>query len=54
MDLPIPEGDSLIIDFNKAYNPYCVYNKKYSCPLVPRVNYLQTEIQAGVKAFRRP
>lgn len=54
LDLDIPEGDSLIIDFNRAYNPYCTYNKKYSCPIVPRVNYLDTEIKAGVKAFKSP
>lgn len=52
LDLDIPEGDSVVIDFNKAYNPYCTYNKKYSCPIVPRVNYLDTEILAGVKAFK--
>lgn len=52
LDLDIPGGDSLVIDFNKAYNPYCTYNKKYSCPIVPRVNYLDTEILAGVKAFK--
>lgn len=51
IDLRIPQGDSLDIDFNKAYNPYCVYNKKYSCPLVPRQNYLQTRVEAGVKDF---
>ena len=51
IDLTIPEGDSIVIDFNKAYNPYCVYNKKYSCPLVPRQNYLRTNVRAGVKDF---
>ncbi len=51
IDLSIPEGDSIIIDFNKAYNPYCAYNKKYSCPLVPKVNTLNFGIKAGVKAF---
>lgn len=51
IDLSIPKGDSLTIDFNKAYNPYCVYDKKYSCPLVPRQNYLRTEVRAGVKDF---
>ncbi|MFC4219546.1 DUF1684 domain-containing protein [Flagellimonas marina] len=51
IDLTIPEGDTLVIDFNKAYNPYCVYNKKYSCPLVPRQNYLRTNVRAGVKNF---
>ena len=51
IDLTIPQGDSILIDFNKAYNPYCVYNKKYSCPLVPRQNYLRTKVRAGVKDF---
>ncbi|WP_420601639.1 DUF1684 domain-containing protein [Flagellimonas sp.] len=51
IDLTIPEGDTILIDFNKAYNPYCVYNKKYSCPLVPRQNYLRTRIEAGIKDF---
>ncbi|MFD2101199.1 DUF1684 domain-containing protein [Flagellimonas iocasae] len=53
IDLTIPEGDTLVIDFNKAYNPYCVYNKKYSCPLVPRQNYLRTNVRAGVKDFSK-
>ena len=52
IDLSIPDGDILLIDFNKAYNPYCTYNKKYSCPIVPEVNHLETEISAGVKAFK--
>ncbi|MDC6367373.1 MULTISPECIES: DUF1684 domain-containing protein [Flavobacteriaceae] len=52
IDLTIPDGDTLVIDFNKAYNPYCVYNKKYSCPLVPRQNYLRTNVRAGVKDFK--
>ena len=51
LDARIPEGDTLIIDFNKAYNPYCAYNDKYSCPLVPRKNYLKTKVEAGVKIF---
>lgn len=51
IDLTIPSDDILVIDFNKAYNPYCAYNKKYSCPLVPRQNYLRTNVRAGVKAF---
>ena len=51
IDLTIPEGDAIIIDFNKAYNPTCVYNKKYSCPIVPRVNMLDIPIRAGVKMY---
>jgi uncharacterized protein (DUF1684 family) len=52
LDLEIPKGNSIAIDFNKAYNPYCVYNKKYSCPIVPKRNFLNTKITAGVKSFK--
>jgi len=52
IDLSIPDSDSILIDFNKAYNPYCAYNVKYSCPIVPRVNYLKTRVEAGVKVFK--
>lgn len=47
----IPKGDIMVIDFNTAYNPYCAYNEKYSCPIVPRENYLPISVNAGVKAF---
>ncbi|UPS90497.1 DUF1684 domain-containing protein [Bizionia sp. M204] len=53
IDLRIPENDTMIIDFNKAYNPYCAYDEKYSCPIVPRNNYLDIEVKAGVKAFNK-
>lgn len=53
IDLDIPEGNNLVIDFNSAYNPYCTYNEKYSCPIVPRENYLPIKINAGVKAFSK-
>tara|TARA_R110000868_G_scaffold14075_3_gene65716 strand:- start:11034 stop:11678 length:645 start_codon:yes stop_codon:yes gene_type:complete len=53
IDLSIPEKDSVLIDFNKAYNPYCAYNKKYSCPIVPKVNSLEVAVKAGVKAFEK-
>ncbi|MDP5229474.1 MAG: DUF1684 domain-containing protein [Cellulophaga sp.] len=52
IDLKIPEGDSILIDFNKSYNPYCAYNKKYACPIVPEVNNLRLAVSAGVKAFK--
>lgn len=53
IDMRIPEGNTVVIDFNSAYNPYCVYNEKYSCPIVPRENYLDTEVRAGVKVFKK-
>ena len=51
IDLSIPDKDSIIINFNTAYNPYCAYNAKYSCPLVPKENHLDYSIEAGVKKF---
>ncbi len=51
IDLKIPNGNTIAIDFNQAYNPYCAYNHKYSCPLVPLENDLNVEIKAGVKTF---
>ena len=53
LDLRIPEGDTLTIDFNKAYNPYCAYNHKYSCPIPPKQNDLLLRIEAGVKDFKK-
>lgn len=53
LDLAIPDGETIVLDFNKAYNPYCAYNPKYSCPLVPKQNRLDIEILAGVKAFKK-
>lgn len=49
LDVNIPEGDVIYLDFNKAYNPYCAYNYKYSCPIPPEQNDLPVEIKAGVK-----
>lgn len=51
IDLKIPKGDMIEIDFNSAYNPYCAYDDKYSCPIVPSANYLDVEVEAGVMAF---
>lgn len=51
IDLRIPDSKEVILDFNKAYNPYCAYSGKYSCPVPPKENDLEIEIFAGVKAF---
>ena len=53
IDVQIPEGGTMAIDFNEAYNPYCAYNPNYSCPVVPLENYIDVEIKAGVKAYKK-
>lgn len=48
MGLTIPEGDTIELDFNKAYNPYCAYAAGYACPIPPKDNDLKVAIKAGV------
>ena len=40
------------LDFNRAYNPFCVYDAQYVCPLPPRENALPMPIRAGEKMPR--
>ncbi|MBP3839847.1 MAG: DUF1684 domain-containing protein [Chryseobacterium sp.] len=50
IDLRIPDGNEIIIDFNQSYQPYCAYNAyDYSCPIVPEENFLPVRIEAGVQ-----
>lgn len=50
MDLKIPKGNTIVLDFNQSYQPYCAYNAyDYNCPVVPEENKLLVEIKAGVK-----
>lgn len=51
LDVRIPTEETIILDFNKLYNPYCAYNDKYSCPIPPRQNDLMVRVEAGVKDF---
>lgn len=42
---------TLIIDFNRAYNPYCAFTTGFNCPIPPRDNTLPLQINAGEKSF---
>lgn len=54
IDVEIPKNgeNTIIIDFNKSYNPLCAYNHKFSCPIPPSENNLNVEILAGEKAYK--
>ena len=41
------KNDTLILDFNYAYNPFCAYNAQWTCPLPPAENRLPVPIPAG-------
>ena len=55
--LDFREGDfqngMLVVDFNKAYNPYCAFGGGYACPKPPEENKLGLAIEAGEKNFAR-
>ena len=55
--LDLKTGDlksgTAIIDFNKAYNPWCAYADGFSCPIPPAANHLAVEIHAGEKNFEK-
>ena len=54
IDLEIKDitNDKVMIDFNKAYNPYCAYvSGKFNCPIPPAENRLAVAITAGEKSF---
>ena len=49
------KNNTLLVDFNKAYNPYCAYvSNVYNCPIPPRENRLTVAIRAGEKAYGKP
>lgn len=39
----------LLVDFNLAYNPFCAYNNRWSCPIPPGDNRLSLRVEAGEK-----
>lgn len=47
----VPGAKTLVLDFNKAYNPYCAYSEKFSCPFPPKENLLKVAIKAGEKNY---
>lgn len=49
---PEPGGGGIFhVDFNLAYNPYCAYSERWSCPVPPPENRLKVPVRAGEKVF---
>lgn len=42
-----------MVDFNRAFNPYCYYNPTYDCPYPPKENRLPLAIRAGEKVRKK-
>ena len=50
VDAPDEYGRT-VVDFNKAYNPPCVFTPFATCPLPPKDNRLPVRVEAGEKKF---
>lgn len=56
MDLSTNDIDGVgkvVLDFNKAYNPWCAYSDGFNCPIPPRENHLKIAVEAGEKNFTK-
>lgn len=52
IDVMYRNTNSVVIDFNTAYNPYCHFNDEFSCPIPPRENMMDIDIKAGEKLYK--
>jgi hypothetical protein len=48
---PVASDGKVVLDFNKAYNPPCVFTPYATCPLPPPQNRLEIRIEAGEKDY---
>jgi uncharacterized protein len=51
LEVEAVDGGRLQVDFNYAYNPYCAYNERWSCPIPPSENRLTVAVRAGEQTF---
>ena len=56
MEFYVPDikNNTVVLDFNKAYNPYCAYTTGFNCPIPPMENLLKVAVPAGEKDFEKP
>ncbi len=54
LDIEPSNGNTILLDFNKSYNPYCAYTDGYTCPFPPKENRLSIVIAAGEKSYSVP
>ncbi len=45
-------GNRVRLDFNYSYNPSCVYDRRWACPLAPPENWLTEPVRAGELTYR--
>ena len=50
VEAELDDGDTVPLDFNLAYAPFCAYSDTFSCPLPPEANWLETAVEAGERS----
>lgn len=48
----ISPDNTMVIDFNKCYNPWCAYSDGFNCPIPPAENHLDVKVEAGEQNFK--
>lgn len=48
----IRPDDTLMLDFNRCYNPWCAYSDGFNCPIPPKENHLEWPVKAGERNFK--
>ena len=51
LEANLPKAGKLIVDFNKAYNPFCAFNPLCVCPIP---HHLAMRIPAGERDYPHP
>jgi uncharacterized protein (DUF1684 family) len=51
VDVEVVGDECVVVDFNRAYNPYCAYDPRYTCPYASEENTLDMAIRGGEKKF---
>jgi hypothetical protein len=41
------DRETIVVDFNRAYSPFCAYSETFDCPKPPEENHLDLPIEAG-------
>jgi len=54
LDTDAVENGTVVLDFNKAYNPPCAVTPYATCPIAPKENRLAVAIPVGEKYERKP
>lgn len=51
LDVVLLDRGRYLLDFNRAYNPYCAYGGAWNCPIAPKENRLQAAVRAGERGW---